>query len=238
MKFDTAVLLAGGLGTRLYPYTATIPKPLVKVGCYPIMEILIRQLLHYGFHNIVVAVNHRASQIESYFSTGSSYGVNLSYVRENKRLGTMGPLTKIKELPEHFLVVNGDILTDLDFRKLAESHVNSATNITVGAYRVKHKIAYGVIHSDDNQKIVDFEEKPSIDVDVSMGICAMNQVVCESIPKNQYYGFDDLVFSLLEKGDEINTFYHMGYWRDLGTPDEYQKANEEFGQKEKILLCD
>ena len=238
MKFDTAVLIAGGLGTRLYPYTATIPKPLVKVGCYPIMEILIRQLSYYGFNNIFVAVNYRAAQIESYFSSGSSYGVKLSYVRENKRLGTMGPLSIIKELPERFLVVNGDILTDLDFRKLADNHVNYSTNITVGTYKVKHKIAYGVIHSDDRQRIIDFQEKPSIDVDVSMGICAMNQVVRESIPRNQYYGFDDLVFSLLAKGDEINTFYHTGYWRDLGTPDEYQKANEEFETKEKILLCD
>ena len=236
MMSDTAVILAGGLGTRLHPYTVTIPKPLVPIGRYSILEVLIRQLKHFGFNKIIITVNHQAELIESYFRDGTQYSVDITYSRESKRLGTMGPLKGIGGLPPEFLVANGDILTDLDFREFADNHNSSQTLLTVGTYKKTHSVAYGVIESNSEGKIVGFEEKPNLVIDVSMGIYMMNRDILTYFAKDEFYGFDDLLLGLISEKKTVLTYQHNGYWRDLGTPDDYQLANDEFPEMEECLI--
>jgi len=233
---DTAVILAGGLGTRLYPYTVTIPKPLVPVGKYSVLEVMIKQLRHFGFSKVIVTVNHQAEMIESFFRDGRQYGVEIAYVREKKRLGTMGPLKGIKKLPEQFLVANGDILTDMNLGELIVAHQNNNSVLTVGTFQKDHEMAYGVIKTNESGSIIDFEEKPKLTVDVSMGIYMMNREVVNYIPEDKYFGFDDLMLALLEKEKSASVFFHTGYWRDLGTPEDYQLACDEFNSREDSLI--
>ena len=233
---DTAVILAGGLGTRLYPYTVTIPKPLVPVGKYSVLEVMIKQLKYFGFSRVIVTVNHQAEMIESFFRDGQQYGVKIDYVREKKRLGTMGPLRGIRDLPDQFLVANGDILTDINLRALVEAHEKSRSMLTVSTFQKDHQMAYGVIKADDAGSIVGFEEKPKLTVDVSMGIYMMNRGVVDHIPKDKYFGFDDLMLTLLKNKQSASVFFHAGYWRDLGTPEDYQLACDEFNSREDSLI--
>jgi len=233
---NTAVILAGGLGTRLYPYTITIPKPLVPVGKYSVLEVMIKQLRHFGFSKVIVTVNHQAEMIESFFRDGQQYGVEINYVREKKPLGTMGPLKGIKDLPDQFLVANGDILTDINLDELVLAHQKSGSLLTVGTFQKEHKMAYGVIQSDNSGSIIGFEEKPKLTIDVSMGIYMMNKEVVDHIPVNEYFGFDDLMMTLLDKQRPASVFFHSGYWRDLGTPEDYQLACDEFNSREDTLI--
>jgi NDP-mannose synthase len=235
---DTAVILAGGLGARLYPYTVTIPKPLVPVGQYSILEVMIRQLRYFGFSKVIITVNYQAEMVESFFRDGRQYGVEISYAREKKRLGTMGPLTGISNLPEKFLVANGDILTDIDLGELVLAHERNNSLLTVSTYQKAHEMAYGVIKTDSSGLIVAFEEKPCLSIEVSMGIYMMNRDVVSYIPQNKYFGFDDLMLTLLENNQPTSAFFHTGYWRDLGTPEDYQLACDEFPERESSLLRD
>lgn len=224
-----AIILAGGKGTRLRPYTTLIPKPLVPLGGkYSILEIIIMQLAQAGFTHITLAVNHLAQLIMAYFGDGTRLGVKLDYSLEEGELSTIGPLTLINDLPENFLVMNGDILCDLDYRNFFHSHVKSGSKITVSAYRRQVKIDFGVLRYDGEGHLNEFQEKPNYDFDVSMGIYCINRSVIDALTRGEKYGFDNLMVDGLANKQQINIRPFSGYWLDIGRPDDYEYADENF----------
>lgn len=224
----TAVILAGGKGTRLRPYTITIPKPLVAVGDYPIMEIVIRQLHKCGFRRVILAVNHQAEMIHAYFGDGKRLGVSIEYVLESKPLGTMGPLSFMEEkLPESFLVMNGDVLTDLDFGGFLETHGQSGAIFSISGYQRTQLVDFGVLHTNDNDELCGFEEKPLLHYTVSMGVYALSKRVLTYIPKNAYFGFDHLMLKLIERKEVVRVAPYTGYWNDIGRPSDYEQATKD-----------
>jgi len=226
-----AVILAGGKGTRLFPYTTLIPKPLVPLGGkYSILEIIIMQLSRSGFTHITLAVNHLSNLIMAYFGDGSRLGVRLDYSLEEDALSTIGPLTLIEDLPEDFLVMNGDILCDLNYRAFYDSHVHARSRVSVSAYRRQVKIDFGVLRHDETGALHAFQEKPTLDFDVSMGIYCINRSVIEALPRGAQYGFDNLMHDGLANKQNIHIRPFSGYWLDIGRPDDYQYANENFAE--------
>tara|TARA_B110000037_G_scaffold220367_2_gene288085 strand:- start:30421 stop:31137 length:717 start_codon:yes stop_codon:yes gene_type:complete len=233
-----AVILAGGKGTRLRPYTIELPKPLVPIGDYPILEIIIRQLSRNGFDHVTITVNHQAEMIKTYFGDGSKWNIKIDYSLEEKALSTMGPLSLISDLPEHFLVMNGDILTDLNYDDFYQAHVATDNIFTISSYVREHVNLYGVLESDANNKLTDFKEKPVTRFEVSMGIYMLSKSVLEHIPHNEPYGFDHLMLDLIkaEKNASIRQF--DGYWLDIGRPDDYMVAIDEFEKNKGLFLKD
>jgi len=225
-----AVIMAGGLGTRLRPYTVVLPKPLMPVGKYPILGIIIKQLANQGFGRIVLAVNHQAEIIKAYFGDGEDWGVKIDYCLEKKQLGTMGPLTFVDNLPESFLVMNGDILTDLDYNKFLDAHKNSELMFSISAAKRIESIDYGVL-TEENGQLLTMSEKPSRSHLVSMGVYAVNYEVINFIPPNEYYGFDNLMNFLIEREIPVGVLPHDGTWLDIGRPDDYMAAIELVAQR-------
>lgn len=224
-----AIILAGGKGTRLHPYTTLIPKPLVPLGGkYSILEIVIMQLAKSGFHHITLAVNHLSHLIMTYFGDGSRFGITLDYSLEDTELSTIGPLTLIKNLPENFLVMNGDILCNLDYRSFFENHVKQQNQMTVSAFRRTVKVDFGVLNYDNSGALTGFQEKPTYDFDVSMGIYCINRSLIQALPEGSPYGFDNLMLDGLKNKMNIDIVPFTGYWLDIGRPDDYQQANENF----------
>lgn len=223
-----AVILAGGLGTRLRPYTIALPKPLMPIGELPILEIIIRQLVHRGFKHITLAVNHQAEILRAYFGNGQKWDVNIDYSLEDKPMGTMGPLKLIQDLPENFLVMNGDILTDLDFAKFVEAHTVAERLFTISAAKREQPIDYGVLQTGNDDLLCGFQEKPKIPYIVSMGIYCLNRDVLNFIPSDAPFGFDQLVLRLLKHGRPVHVATCDGYWLDIGRPDDYQKAIDDW----------
>ncbi len=223
-----AVILSGGKGTRLYPYTLVLPKPLMPIGEYPILEVIIRQLVKAGFDHITLAVNHQAEIIKAFFQDGSRWGIRIDYSLEDKPLGTMGPLRLISDLPENFLVMNGDILTDLDFAGFHDAHSASGNAFTISSMRRQHRIDYGVLDTDQHGFLTGFREKPAVDYEVSMGVYMIGQGALTHIPDSVPFGFDTLMLKLLELGQRVDVHPFAGYWLDIGRPDDYARAIEEF----------
>lgn len=223
----TAVILAGGKGTRLYPYTIAMPKPLVPIGDKPILEIILRQLVRQGIDNIYLAVNHQAELIQAYCGNGDKYGATITYVLEDKPLGTMGPLKKIGGLPEDFFILNGDVLSDMDYNSLMQYHKESGNIFTISSYKRVQYVDYGVLEIAGN-KLTGFQEKPRLRYNVSMGIYVASRNVLEYIPEDVYYGFDQLMLRLLAKSLAVSVKEHKGYWLDIGRPDDYQQAEEDY----------
>ena len=223
-----AILLAGGKGTRLYPYTLTMPKPLVPVGEYPIIEIIIRQLAKAGFDHITITVNHMADMIRAFCGDGSKWGITIDYSLETKPLSTMGPLKLIKDLPEDFLVMNGDVMTDLDFAQLYADHVSQGNIFTISAYERDHKVDYGVLIPGADGKLMDFQEKPTLHYHVSMGVYMMNGKCLDVIPEYTFYGFDHLMLELISRKTPATVRPFKGYWMDIGRPDDYTQAIKDF----------
>jgi NDP-sugar pyrophosphorylase family protein len=226
-----AIILAGGKGTRLKPYTTVIPKPLVPVGSRAILEILISRFKECGIVELTLAVNHLAELIMAYFGDGSKWGVKIKYSVEHELLSTIAPIKLIKDLPENFLVMNGDLLTDLDFKKLYNYHLENKALITVATYKRIAKIDFGVIDIDKNENVaVGFKEKPQYELNVSMGVYVFNRKVLDFVPDKKPFGFDDLMLTLLDKKHSIKVYPYDGYWLDIGRPEDYEKANEDLGK--------
>ncbi|MBI5227927.1 NTP transferase domain-containing protein [Candidatus Micrarchaeota archaeon] len=219
-----AIILAGGKGTRLRPYTASFPKPLVPVGQKPIMEIVIRQLRNAGFGKIVISTGHLAELIEAYFGNGKKLGVEVSYVREEKPLNTAGALSIIDGLEEDFLVMNGDILTTLDYAKMFRYHLENKASATIGVHQRIHKVDYGVIKIGKNSSLEDYVEKPQMDFLVSMGINILNKHAVSYIKKGEPLGMPDLMLRLKGKGEKVICFKEKCEWLDIGRPDDYELA--------------
>jgi NDP-sugar pyrophosphorylase family protein len=231
-----AVILAGGKGTRLKPYTVALPKPLVPIGEYPILEIIIRQLAFYGFDHVTITVNHLADIIKAFFGDGSKWNIKIDYSLEDKPLSTMGPLKLIKDLPENFLIMNGDVLTDLNYAEFYDDHVSSGNIFTISSYQREEAIEYGILESDSENKLCAFKEKPKYKYSVSMGIYMANKAILQIIPDNQFYGFDHLMLELLKNNDPASIRNFDGYWMDIGRPDDYMQAVEEFQMMNGKLL--
>lgn len=231
-----AIILAGGKGTRLRPYTVVLPKPLMPIGEYPILEVVVRQLVNKGFNHITLAVNHQAELIQAFFGNGQKWNVKIDYSVEDRPLSTMGPLKIINSLPENFLIMNGDILTDLDFQEFYKYHISHKNLFTISSYNRAVKIDYGVLECDENNTLRNFREKPVIKYDVSMGVYMANKKVLEYIPENKPYGFDQLMLDLIKNNNPASMKPFDGYWLDIGRPDDYLQAIDEFeALKDKFL---
>lgn len=231
-----AIILAGGKGTRLKPYTTSFPKPLMPVGGYPILEILIRQLVRHGCDHVTVTVGHMARLIEVYFGDGSQFGLKIDYSHEDKPLGTMGPLRRVHNLPENFLVMNGDILSDFPFSQFFAEHVKSRNIFTIGSYKREINSDFGVLEVSDDGWLTGFKEKPRLPFLVSMGIYAVNRAAVEFIPPDQPFGFDQLMLAFLAKRRPARIYRHEGFWLDIGRPEDYEQAQEAFeGLRDRLL---
>lgn len=224
-----AVILAGGKGTRLYPYTLTMPKPLVPISDdMPIIEIIIRQLANVGFDHITITVNHMADMIRAFCGDGSKWGIKIDYSLESKPLSTMGPLKLIDNLPDNFLVMNGDVMTNLDFGAFYDEHVAQGNMFTISAYERDHKVDYGVLVENEAHKLIDFQEKPMLHYLVSMGVYMVNRKCLEVIPEDTFYGFDHLMLELIKRNTPATVKAFKGYWMDIGRPDDYDAARRDF----------
>jgi len=231
-----AVVLAGGKGTRLAPYTKILPKPLMPIGDMPILEVLLRQMKHAGVEEVVMTVGHLAELMHSFFKDGSQWGLNISYSFENCPLGTAGPLSLIDDLDETFLVSNGDVLTTLDLRELIAFHQSQGAAATIAVHRRQVKIDLGVVQWDENFRIHGYIEKPSYDYVVSMGMYIFEPRVLQYIPHGKYLDFPDLVLKLIAAGEKVAGYPFDGYWKDLGRPDDYEQAAEDFCRMQEQFL--
>ncbi|MBX4865613.1 nucleotidyltransferase family protein [Rhizobium bangladeshense] len=231
-----AVILAGGMGTRLRPYTVVLPKPLMPIGDYPILEVIIRQLISGGFQHITLAVNHQAELIKAFFQDGDKWGVRIDYSLEDEPLGTMGPLRLIKDLPENFLVMNGDILTDLNYADFHDAHVRDGNIFTISSKTRQHRIDYGVLDTNEAGRLTGFREKPTAEYKVSMGVYMVSSRAVEHIPHRGAYGFDQLMLDLLAAGKPATVRDFPGYWLDIGRPDDYAQAIEQFENMQSRFL--
>ena len=223
-----ALVLAGGKGTRLAPYTKILPKPLMPIGDMPILEILLRQMQRAGIDEVVLTVGHLAGLLQAFFQDGSQLGLKISYSYEDKPLGTAGPLSLVKGLDDTFLVTNGDVLTTLDLRTLVDYHHQRGSAATIATHVRKVNIDLGVIQFDDSNRLVGYIEKPTYELQVSMGIYVFEPRVLNYVDYKTYLDFPDLVLRLIEAGELVVGFPFSGYWQDLGRADDYEQAVQDF----------
>ena len=227
-KINRVVLMVGGLGTRLRPLTDHIPKPMLKVGDKPILETIILNFKKYGFTNIILSVSYKAEIIEAYFGDGSNFGVNIEYIYEEKRMGTAGALSLMREkLNEPFFVMNGDLLTNLNFETMMKFHLDNQSIATMGVREYDFQVPYGVVNV-DGHNILNIEEKPTQHFFVSGGVYILNSEVLKLIPNNEYYDMPTLFENLIEKKMKSISFTIRGYWMDIGRVEEFKKANDEY----------
>jgi NDP-mannose synthase len=232
-----AVILAGGKGVRLRPYTTCLPKPLVPLGGeFAILEVVLRQLQRNGVASVSIAIGHLGELIRAYVGDGSRWELTVDYWQEHSPLGTVGPLVQHRDrLPEDFLVMNGDILTDLPFDRLFEHHLASRAEVTVAAYTRVVEVDFGVLEIGD-RSIVGFREKPTLEYTVSMGVYGLSRCVLERFEPGMPLGFDELLLNQLETGKPPQPFPFDGFWLDIGRPEDYDRANEEFPVRRPSLI--
>lgn len=223
------VIMAGGLGTRLKPLTDNIPKPMLKIGKKPILQIILERFCKQGFENFILCVNYKSDIIKNYFGDGRNFGCNISYINEKKRLGTAGALSlldNINELP--FFVINGDIITDIDFVKMLQQHDDLKSNATMGVRNFSYQVPYGVISTDKNLDIISITEKPTLDFKINAGVYILNPSVLSMIPKDTFFDMPNLFQTLIDKGiQNVSSYLIEDYWIDIGQIEEYKKASEE-----------
>ncbi len=232
-----AIILAGGKGTRLRPYTTIFPKPLMPINDMPILEVVIRQLKKAGFNRITMAVGHLAELIEAYFGNGSKWGMQISYSREDLPLGTAGPLALLNDLDDTFLVMNGDVLSDLNYTELINFHHQQQAITTIAMYDKEVKIDLGIIKTNEHHQIIDYIEKPTLTYQVSMGIYVFNRKVMDYIPFKTYFDLPDLILALIRAKEKIIGYHFRGYWRDIGRREDYELAVEEFERLKHTFIA-
>jgi NDP-sugar pyrophosphorylase family protein len=228
-----AVILAGGMGTRLYPYTTVLPKPLMPIGDRPILDIVIRQLVRAGFERVTIATGYLAELIEVFFGDGSAYGIAIDYFREREPLGTVGSLALIDGLEQDFLVMNGDVLTDIDYAELLSRHIGSGDAATIASHERQVQISLGVMRferEDDPRAVTDYIEKPTISYEVSMGVYCFAPRVIERIEPGSRLDFPDLILRLIAAGERVRAWRSTDYWLDIGRHDDYEQAQDEFNR--------
>jgi NDP-sugar pyrophosphorylase family protein len=229
------VLLAGGSGTRLRPYTTVLPKPLMPVGDMPVMEILLRRLAAAGFERVNLAVGYLAELIEAYFGDGKRFGVELVYWRETQPLGTAGPIAEMQLDSDRVLVMNGDLLTTLEFGPLVDGHTASGAAATIAVRAREVPIDFGVVHV-DGDRVAAFEEKPTLGYDVSMGVYVFERRVIDLIPRGTRYDFPDLLAATLDRGWPVHAHRSTDFWLDIGRIEDYELALEQFDDLRSALL--
>lgn len=219
------VILAGGKGTRLKPYTTVFPKPLMPINEKPILEILIQQLESHGLVEIIMAVGHLSELVKSFFNDGQKYKVKIKYSKEEKPLGTIGPIGNIKsELKKTFFVINGDTLTDLNYSSLLQHHKKSKCIATVAVTKREIEIDYGIPHLTNDEFIEKYDEKPTINYHVGTGICVFEPEILNYIKTGEYLDLPNLLKKLFNTGEKVNAYIHPGYWFDIGRPPDYEEA--------------
>jgi len=229
---NRAVILAGGEGTRLRPYTTVLPKPLMPIGDRPVLDIVVRQLKAHGFERITIATGYLAELIEAFFGDGERYGIPIDYYREHEPLGTVGALALIDGLSEdHVLVMNGDVLTDIDYAKLFDEHKESGAAATIATKTRQIQVSLGVLRFgdlEDETRLTGYDEKPTIDYTASMGVYCFAPRALSHIEPNVRLDFPDLVLRLIAAGETVRAWPSEDYWLDIGRHDDYEQAQEEF----------
>jgi NDP-mannose synthase len=233
-----AVVLAGGKGTRLLPYTRIFPKPLIPIGEMPILEVLIRQMHSAGINDVILTVGHLSELMRAFFKDGSQFGVHITYSYEDTPLGTAGPLALVDALDDTFLMTNGDVLTTLPIAEMVANHKQNGAAATIAMHIRNIKIDLGVIRLNGEQEVKDYIEKPTYEYLVSMGLYVFEPRVLNYIPKHQYLDFPDLIKILLAAGEKVNGYLFDGYWQDLGRPDDYEQAIKDFDRMRAEFLPD
>lgn len=232
-----AILMAGGKGTRLRPFTNILPKALVPIGEISILEMVLQQLHRNGFEKIIIAVGHKAELIMAVIGNGSRFGLDIKYHYEDKPLGTIGALADLDGLEDNFLVMNGDICTNMSFGAFYQAHIESSAVGTVGTYRRFEKMELGILTLDEkNWKIIGFQEKPTYEFLVAIGVNAFNKSILEFIPKGEFFGFDDLMAKIIEEDIDVRAFPFNGIWHDIGRVDDYEKMLKEFADNPNAYL--
>ena len=231
-----AVILAGGKGTRLAPYTTVFPKPLMPVSEMPILEIVLRQLRASGIDRVTICVGYLSELLETFFGNGEKFDLKIDYSKEDHPLGTAGPLTLIDDLDETFLMMNGDILTDMDFNKLIQYHIDNGGVATIATKNRTVDIDFGVIESTSDNVLTGYIEKPSFNYHVSMGVYVFEPSVMQHIKKGAYTDFPDVIKTLIADGKRVMSYPFQGYWLDIGRHDDFAVANEVFENNKKQFL--
>lgn len=234
-----AIVLAGGLGTRLRPYTAVLPKPLMPVGDRPVLDIILRQLVAAGFERVTIATGHLAELIEAFFRDGSAYGVPVDYFRERHPLGTVGALALIPDLDEPFLVMNGDVLSDLEHRRLLEDHIASGAIATIATAKRHVQISLGVLRFDDPTNpdlLTGYTEKPTLDYEASMGVYCFSPEVLRYIEAGERLDFPTVVQRMIDADESVRAWRSEAYWLDIGRHEDYEQALDEFDRMRHKLI--
>jgi NDP-mannose synthase len=236
MKYTRVIILAGGKGTRLKPYTTVFPKPLMPIGNMPILEVVLRQLKSFGFEKVTLSVNHLADLIQTFFGNGSKLGLDIAYCMEDEPLGTAGSVALVDDITENFLVMNGDLLTTIDYSAMVHSHVNSGAAATIGVFPREVKIDFGVLELGSKGELIQYKEKPKYEFIVSMGVNVFHRSVLDYIPKGKYLDIPALMMNLKNAGKQVLTYRSQCQWLDIGRPDDYEKAIELFEQSKGQYL--
>ena len=227
-KPNKVILMVGGLGTRLRPLTNDVPKPMLDVGNKPILHTIVENFAKYGYTDIIMCVNYKSEIIKEYFGNGDKFGVKIEYVLENQRMGTAGALSLLKERPkDDFFVMNGDLLTNVNFEYLHEYHKDSNALASICIRKYEMQVPYGVVNVRAN-KVTSIEEKPTQSFFVSAGIYMFSPIVLDFIPKGVFYDMPTLFGELLKQGFAVYPFFIREYWLDIGRMDEYRRANDEY----------
>jgi NDP-sugar pyrophosphorylase family protein len=235
------VILAGGLGTRLRPYTVVLPKPLMPVGDRPVLDIVVRQLRSRQFDEITIATGYLAELIEAFFRDGEQYGIPIGYFREHEPLGTIGAVGLIDGLDEPFLVMNGDILTDLDYAELLTDHTRSGAIATIATRTTKVQIPLGVLDfgdPDDPAVLTNYFEKPNIEYESSMGVYCFSPRVRDFIAPGERLDFPDLMLRLVAEGETVRAWRSNSFWLDIGRPEDYEQAQDDIDALRDRLIPD
>jgi NDP-sugar pyrophosphorylase family protein len=222
------VILAGGMGTRLRPYTSILPKPLLPLGDRSILELLMKQLARKGFRDITLSVGHLAHLIEAVLGNGAGRDVEITYVREDLPLGTAGSLRIVPGLDRTFLMLNGDVVTALDYRELVRHHRANGNVVTIATRQREVRTEYGVLDvdasSDGTRRVVGYQEKPILNFRVSMGVYVLEPQALDFVPEAGYFDFPDLVHALLEADARVGSYDYDGFWLDIGRYEDYEQA--------------
>jgi NDP-mannose synthase len=223
-----AVVLAGGKGTRLQPFTMTIPKPLLPLGDVPILDVVLRQLGASGFDRVILTLGHMAPLFRAHFGDGSPYEIRLEYLLESEPLGTAAPLRALRDPPDDFLVMNGDLLTDLSYGDLLASHRNSGAAGTISVATRQERVDYGMVDMANDGTFVNYREKPVLSYYVSMGINVLSARALRHIPSSGRFDMPDLMLALHRAGERVHCHRSASYWQDIGRFDDYARASADF----------
>ena len=227
-KPNKVILMVGGLGTRLRPLTNDVPKPMLDVGNKPILHTIVENFAKYGYTDIIMCVNYKSEIIKEYFGNGDKFGVKIEYVLESQRMGTAGALSLLQKRPkDDFFVMNGDLLTNVNFEYLHEYHKDSNALASICIRKYEMQVPYGVVNVRAN-KVTSIEEKPTQSFFVSAGIYMFSPIVLDFIPKGVFYDMPTLFSELLKHDFPIHPFPIREYWLDIGRMDEYRRANDEY----------